>query len=91
MCIRDRSVDGVIELERLESVVYVGRPAFGQQNSTVSLFKLDAHGKGASRVHVKLGRYSVTTIEVLEGLRPGDQVILSDMSAWDAHDRIRLN
>lgn len=87
----DLSVDGTIEIERLTDVLYVGRPTFGQPNSQISLFKLDPDGKGATRVQVKLGRSSVNTIEILEGLRIGDQVILSDMSAWDAHDRIRLN
>ena len=86
----DLNVDGTIELERLENVVYVGRPAFGQENSTVGLFKLTADGE-AVRVNVKLGKSSVQTIQVLEGLKPGDQVILSDMSAWDAFDRVRLN
>lgn len=86
----DLNVDGTIELERLENVVYVGRPAFGQENSTVGLFRLTANGE-AVRVNVKLGRSSVQTIEVLDGLKPGDQVILSDMSAWDAFDRVRLN
>ena len=69
----------------------VGRPVFGQPNSTVSLFKIDPDGKGAARIPVKLGRSSVNTIEVLDGLKVGDKVILSDMSAWDVHDRIRLN
>ena len=87
----DLSVDGTIELEHLESVVYVGRPAFGQPSSTVGLFRLEPDGKGAVRVQVKLGRTSVNTIEVLEGLQVGNQVILSDMSAWDAYDRVRLN
>jgi HlyD family secretion protein len=87
----DLSVDGTIELERLDNVLYVGRPAFGQPNSTVSLFKLDPDGRGASRVQVKFGRASVNTIEVLEGLREGDRVILSDTSQWDSYDRIRLN
>jgi HlyD family secretion protein len=87
----DLSVDGTIELEHLESVVYVGRPAFGQPSSTVGLFRLEPDGKGAMRVQVKLGRTSVNTIEVLEGLQVGNQVILSDMSAWDAYDRVRLN
>jgi HlyD family secretion protein len=87
----DLSVDGVIEIERLADVLYVGRPAFGQPNSTVSIFKIDEDGKTASRVRVKLGRSSVHTIEVVEGLREGDQVILSDMSAWDSVDKIRLN
>jgi len=85
----DLNVDGTIELERLEDVVYVGRPAFGQEHSTVGLFKLTENGE-AVRVNVKLGRSSVQTIEVEEGLQPGDQVILSDMSAWDAFDRVRL-
>lgn len=86
----DLTVDGTVELERLDSVVYVGRPAFGQEHSTVGLFKLDADGQ-AARTQVKLGRSSVNTIEIVEGLKPGDQVILSDMSAWDAFERIRLN
>ncbi len=87
----DLSVDGTIEIERLTDVLYVGRPTFGQPNSQISLFRLDGDGKGATRAQVKLGRSSVNTIEILDGLRIGDQVILSDMSAWDAHDRIRLN
>ncbi|HXN47038.1 MAG TPA: HlyD family efflux transporter periplasmic adaptor subunit [Bryobacteraceae bacterium] len=87
----DLSVDGTIEIERLTDVLYVGRPTFGQPNSQISLFRLDADGKGATRAQVKLGRSSVNTIEIVDGLRIGDQVILSDMSAWDAHDRIRLN
>jgi HlyD family secretion protein len=85
----DLSVDGTIELERLESVLYVGRPAFGQENSTVGLFKL-VQGGEAIRTNVKLGRSSVNTVEILDGLKDGDQVILSDMSAQDAFDRIRL-
>ena len=88
---QDLSVDGVIELERLADVVYVGRPVFGQPNSQITLFKLEPDGKGADRVPVKLGRTSVNTIEITDGLRVGDQVILSDMSAWDAQNRIRLN
>jgi HlyD family secretion protein len=87
----DLSVDGTIEIEKLTDVLYVGRPTFGQPNSQVTLFKLDAEGKGANRVQVKLGRSSVNTIEILEGLRVGDQVVLSDMTQWDAYDRIRLN
>lgn len=87
----DLSVDGTIELERLENVVHVGRPVNGQANSVVGLFKLDPDGKNASRIQVKLGRSSVNTIEIVEGLKPGEQVILSDTSAWDAYDRIRLN
>jgi len=84
----DLSVDGTIELERLDDVLYVGRPAFGQEHSAVGLFKLQS-GE-AARVQVKLGRTSVNTVEVLSGLAAGDQVILSDLSAWDAFDRIRL-
>jgi HlyD family secretion protein len=87
----DLSVDGTIEIQRLPDVVYVGRPVFGQENTSVSLFKLDDDTKGASRVTVKLGRSSVSTIEVLEGLKVGDQVILSDMSGNDDKPRIRLN
>jgi HlyD family secretion protein len=87
----DLSVDGTIEIETLVDVLYVGRPTFGQPSSTVGLFKLERDGRHASRVQVKLGRSSVNTIEILEGLRLGDQVVLSDMSAWDAYDRIRLN
>ena len=85
----DLSVDGTIQLERLDNVVYVGRPAFGQENSTVGLFKLTADGE-AVRTNVKLGRSSVNQIEIIEGLQPGDQVILSDMSAQDSFDRIRI-
>jgi HlyD family secretion protein len=87
----DLSVDGTIELENLSDVVYVGRPVFGQPNSTITLFKIDPDGKGANRATVKLGRSSVNTIEVVDGLKVGDRVILSDMSAMDGHDRIRLN
>jgi HlyD family secretion protein len=87
----DLSIDGTIELERLADVIYMGRPAFGQAQSTVGIFKLDPSGKEAVRVNVKLGRSSVSTVEVLEGLQPGDQVILSDTSQWDAYNRIRLN
>jgi len=86
----DLSVDGTIDLEKLENVLYVGRPAFGQENSTISLFKLDSDGKGAVRVPVKVGRASVNSIQILEGLREGDTVILSDMSRNDNTDRIRL-
>ncbi|MDQ6861744.1 MAG: efflux RND transporter periplasmic adaptor subunit [Verrucomicrobiota bacterium] len=87
----DLSVDGTIELERLDDVIYVGRPAFGQENNTVGIFKLEPGTSEATRTPVKLGRSSVNTIEILSGLQPGDQVILSDTSAMDAHDRIRLN
>ncbi len=87
----DLSVDGTIVLERLNDVVYVGHPVQGQPDGQVSIFKLDPDGKSASRVTVKLGRSSVNTIEVKEGLKPGDQVILSDMTAEDGFDSIRLN
>ncbi len=84
------SVDGTIDLERMNDVLYVGRPALGNEDSTLSLFKVDPDGKGATRVPVKVGRASVNEIQVLEGLREGDTVILSDMSRWDNVDRIRL-
>lgn len=87
----DLSVEGTIELERLNEVLYVGRPAFGQEQGVVGLFRLADEGKGAVRVQVKLGRSSVNTVEILAGLEAGDQVILSDTSAWDAFDRLRLN
>jgi multidrug efflux pump subunit AcrA (membrane-fusion protein) len=86
----DLSVDGTIDLERLDNVLYVGRPAFGQEDSTISLFKLDPDGKGGVRVPVKVGRASVNSIQVLEGLHEGDTVILSDMSRYDNTDRIKL-
>ncbi len=86
----DLSVDGTIELERLNDVLYMGRPAFGQEQSVVGLFKMSVDGSSAERAQVKLGRSSVNTVEVLSGLKVGDQVILSDMSAYDAFDRIRL-
>jgi RND family efflux transporter MFP subunit len=84
------SVDGTIDLAHLKDVLYVGRPALGNENSTLSLFKLDAGDNGATRVPIKVGRASVNSIEVLEGLKEGDTVILSDMSRWDNVDRIRL-
>jgi HlyD family secretion protein len=84
------SVDGTIDLERMTNVLYVGRPALGNEDSTLSLFKVDPDGKGATRVPVKVGRASVNDIQVLEGLGQGDTVILSDMSRWDGVDRIRL-
>jgi multidrug efflux pump subunit AcrA (membrane-fusion protein) len=87
----DLSVDGTIDLEHLDNVLSVGRPATGQENSTISLFKLDPDGKGAVRVPVKVGRASVNSIQVVEGLREGDTVILSDMSRSDNTDRIRLD
>ena len=86
----DLSVDGTIDLDRLTDVLYVGRPAFGNENSTISLFKLGADGQTAVRVPVKIGRASVNSIQVLEGLQAGDVVILSDMSRWEDKDRIRI-
>jgi HlyD family secretion protein len=88
----DLSVDGTVELERLEDILYVGRPAQGGQGpGPVGLFKLEEGGSTATRVTVRLGRASVSTVEVVEGLKEGDQVVLSDTSAYDAVDRIRLN
>jgi HlyD family secretion protein len=86
----DLSVDGTIEIENLKDVLYVGRPVHGQSDSTIGIFKLDPDGAEASRVNVKLGRSSVNTIEIVQGLNVGDKVILSDMSQWDTFDRIRL-
>lgn len=86
----DLSVEGTIELERLTDVLYTGRPAFGQPGSTVGFFKLDPDGKTATRVNVKIGRTSASTIEILEGVREGDQLILSDTSQWDSYPTIRL-
>ncbi|MDQ3919488.1 MAG: HlyD family efflux transporter periplasmic adaptor subunit [Acidobacteriota bacterium] len=87
----DMSVDGNIELERLDNVLYVPRPASAQAQGTVSLFKVEPDGKGAVRVQVKLGRASVDTVEVLEGLQEGDQIVLSDTAQWDAVNRIVFN
>ena len=87
----DLSVDGIVELERLENVLYVGRPAQGQGESEVGLFRLVKGSDDAVRIRVSLGRASVSTIEVLEGLEHGDEVILSDTTAWDSFDRIRVN
>jgi HlyD family secretion protein len=87
----DQSVDGTIQIERLPDVVYTGRPAYVQANSTITLFKLVDAGEYAVRVPVKVGRTSVNQVEIVEGLVPGDKVILSDTSAWDDTDRIRLN
>jgi HlyD family secretion protein len=87
----DLSVEGTVEIERLTDVLYVGRPVHGEADSTVGLFKLNQDGKEASRVQVKLGRTSVNTVEIVQGLKIGDKVVLSDMSAWDNFDRIRLN
>jgi HlyD family secretion protein len=86
----DLSVDGTIQLERLENILYVGRPSLGQEQSTVGLFKITNDVGDASRVQVSLGKSSVNAIEVKSGLNAGDQVVLSDMSAWDAFERVRL-
>jgi HlyD family secretion protein len=85
----DLSVDGTIQLEKLDNIINVGRPAFGQENSTVSIFKVLPSGEAIS-TPVKLGRASVNTIEIVEGLQPGDQVILSDMSQYDSFNRVQL-
>jgi len=87
----DLSVDGTIDLDRMQDVLFVGRPAFGNENSTINLFRLNPDGQTAVRVPVKVGRASVNSIQVIEGLQQGDTVILSDMSRWDNTDRIRLN
>ena len=86
----DLSVDGTIELEHLADVTYVGRPAFGSEQGAITLFRLQPDGDEAVRIKVRLGKSSVNAVQVLEGLKPGDKVILSDMSAWDAFDRVRL-
>lgn len=86
----DLTVDGTIELERLHDVLYVGRPAYGQAESTIGLYKLVDGGGHAERVRVRLGRSSVNAIQIMDGLREGDWVILSDMSRWDRHDRVRI-
>ncbi len=87
----DLSVDGTIEIEKLNDVLYVGRPVIGQQNATIGLFRVTPDGKEAERVQVRLGRTSVNTVEIAGGLKLGDQVILSDMSQWDSHNRIRFS
>jgi multidrug efflux pump subunit AcrA (membrane-fusion protein) len=87
----DLSVEGAVELERLNDVMYMGRPAGAQLNGVVSVFRIARDGHYASRVQIKVGRTSVNKIEVLSGLQPGDRVILSDMTSEDGHDRIRLN
>jgi RND family efflux transporter MFP subunit len=87
----DLSVDGTIDLDRMTDVLFVGRPAFGNENSTISLFKLGSDGTTAVRVPVKVGRASVNSIQVIEGLHAGDMVILSDMSRWESTDKIRLD
>ena len=86
----DLSVDGTIDLDRMTDVLYVGRPAFGNENSTITLFRVSPDGKTATRTPVKVGRASVNAIQVLDGLNAGDTVVLSDMSRWDSVDRVRL-
>jgi HlyD family secretion protein len=86
----DLSVDGTIDLERIADILFVGRPAFGQEKSTVGIFKLEPDGQIAVRAQVQLGRSSVNTVEIVQGLKEGDQVVLSDMSRWDNYDRVRL-
>jgi len=86
----DLSVDGTIEIERLEHVLYTGRPGYGQPNSTIGMFKITDEGHYANRVQVQVGRSSVNTIEVLRGLSARDSVILSDMSQWDNVERVRI-
>ena len=86
----DLSVDGTIDLDRLTDVLYVGRPTVGNENSVISLFKVSPDGKTAQRVPVRVGRASVNSIQVLDGLQAGDTVILSDMSRWDSNDRVKL-
>jgi len=87
----DLSVDGTIDLERLDNILYVGTPAFAQENNTLNIFKIGADGKTAGRVPVKFGSASVNTVQVLEGLKEGDIVVLSDMSRWDKTDKIKLD
>ena len=86
----DLSVDGTIQVERLDNVLHVGRPAYGQANSAVGLFKLVGDGTEAVRVNVRLGRTSVNTVEILGGLQVGEKVIISDMSRWDSYERVRV-
>ena len=86
----DLNVDGTIEIERLEHVLSTGRPAYGQPNSAIGMFKITDDGRYATRVPVQVGRSSVNTIEVLRGLNVRDSVILSDMSQWDNVERVRI-
>ena len=86
----DLTIDGTVEIERLEDVIYVGRPAYGNANSRVGIFKLVEDGNYAERMSVQLGASSVNEIEIREGLQPGDVVILSPMDQWDGYDRVRL-
>ncbi|MCP4901338.1 MAG: HlyD family efflux transporter periplasmic adaptor subunit [bacterium] len=86
----DLTIDGTVEIERLENVLYVGRPVHAQEDATIGLFRLDSDEKHATRITIRLGKSSVSTVEVVEGLQTGDQVVLSDTSRWDDYDRIRL-
>jgi len=87
----DQSVDGTILIEQLEDVVFMGRPTYGQQDATIEIFKMEPDGQHAVRVPVRLGRTSVSDVQIVQGLEPGDEVILSDTTNWDSYDRIRLN
>jgi HlyD family secretion protein len=86
----DLSVDGTIEVERLKDVLHIGRPAYGQGQSSVGLFRLVEEGRAAVGVNVELGRTSVNTVEIRGGVQPGDKLIISDMSRWDGYDRVRV-
>jgi len=86
----DLSVDGTVDLERVVNVLFIARPAFGEEKSTIGVFKLERDGQTASRVQVIIGRSSVNSVEILQGLKEGDEVILSDMARWDQYERIRL-
>jgi HlyD family secretion protein len=86
----DLAIDGTVEIERLDDVLYVGRPAYGQAESTVGLFRLLEDGSHAERVQVRLGRGSVNTIQIVQGLQVGDVVVLSDMSQWDRYETVRI-
>ena len=86
----DLSVDGTIDLESMMNVLFLARPTFGEEKSTIGVFKLDRDGKTASRVQVAIGRSSASSVEILQGLKEGDEVILSDMSRWEQYQRIQL-
>lgn len=86
----DQNIDGTIQLERMKNVVYTGRPALGDDNAVISMFKLDGNGKSATRVSVRLGRVSANSVEIVQGLKPGDRVILTDLSLPDNTERIRI-
>ena len=86
----DLSVDGTIDLERIANALFMARPTFGAENGTIGVFKFEPDGKTASRVQVTIGRSSVSSVEILQGLREGDEVVLSDMSRWEQYERIRL-